>query len=615
MNQSSKNALVWVAIFIFLIFSSKYLETKGKEEKVIKYSEFREYVLTNRVQELKIGSDEIKGKIIEGSQGGTFNFKTKQVPDDNSLVPLLVEKKIKFEGNLRGEDPWYVWVLVNILLPLLFFVGIWFFMIKGVAGGGKAFSFGRSRAKLNEDPNNKVTFADVAGIDEVKHELETIVMFLKDPKKFSKLGGRIPKGVLLAGGPGTGKTLLARAIAGEASVPFFSISGSDFVELFVGVGAARVRDMFAQAKRSSPCIIFIDEIDAVGRRRGAGYGGGHDEREQTLNQLLVEMDGFTSNEGIILIAATNMPDVLDPALLRPGRFDRTIYVPLPDIKGRIEILKVHVQKLPAMSEDVSLETIARGTPGFSGAELENLVNEAALTASIAEDEQVRRKHFEIARDKIMMGSERRSLALSEEEKRTTAYHEAGHALIAKKVPNADPIHKATIVPRSVALGLVQQLPEGDKYTHSKDYLLDRICVAYGGRVAEEIIFNQITTGASSDIEQITNIVTKMVCEWGMSDRAGLIKYTKSDTGPFYGKEFSGTRSYSEETSAIIDEEIREIVDHQYNRAKEILTAEIQALHALAEALLREETLDGDRINEILAQGVYVPREQEGKLVN
>ena len=465
-------------------------------------------------------------------------------------------------------------------------------------GAGKGMSFGKSRAKLLTENQNKVTFEDVAGIDEARAELEEIIEFLKDPKRFSKLGGRIPKGVLLVGSPGTGKTLLARAIAGEAGVPFFSISGSDFVEMFVGVGASRVRDLFIQGKKNAPCIIFIDEIDAVGRHRGAGMGGGHDEREQTLNQLLVEMDGFESNEGVILIAATNRPDVLDPALLRPGRFDRQVVVPRPDINGRLGILKVHTKKIP-LADDINLEVIARGTPGFSGADLEILVNEAALYAARQNKDKVENSDFEFAKDKVMMGAERRSMVLTDKEKETTAYHESGHTLVAKKLKNADPVHKLTIVPRGMALGITQQLPEKDKHTYSKDYWLDELAVFMGGRAAEEIIFNDFNTGASSDIERATNVARDMVCKWGMSEKLGPINYSSKDEHVFLGKEFGKAREYSEATQIEIDAEVKKIIDNSYQTAKKIILENIDALKELTRRVLEKETLDADEIDEIV----------------
>jgi cell division protease FtsH len=478
-------------------------------------------------------------------------------------------------------------------------IGVWiFFMRQMQGGGGKAMSFGKSRAKLLTENQHRVTFKDVAGIDEAKDEVEEIIDFLKDPKKFTRLGGRIPKGVLLVGSPGTGKTLLAKAIAGEAGVPFFSISGSDFVEMFVGVGASRVRDLFVQGKKNAPCIIFIDEIDAVGRHRGAGLGGGHDEREQTLNQLLVEMDGFESNEGVIIIAATNRPDVLDPALLRPGRFDRNVLVPKPDIKGREEILKVHALKTP-LAEDVSMEIIARGTPGFSGADLSNLVNEAALLAARRGKERIEKAEFDDAKDKLLMGSERRSMIISESEKRNTAYHEAGHTLVARLIPGTDPIHKVSIIPRGMALGLTQQLPIDERHTYSKEYLVNNISVLMGGRAAEELILNHMTTGAGNDIERATEIARKMVCEWGMSEKLGPLTFGKKEEHIFLGKEMAQRRDFSEETAVDIDNEIKSIVMGNYTRARKLIGSKIGALHRLATALLEKEALDSVEIDRLI----------------
>ncbi|MCL4141912.1 UNVERIFIED_CONTAM: hypothetical protein GTU68_020122 [Idotea baltica] len=495
---------------------------------------------------------------------------------------------------------------------MIILIGIWIFFMRQMQGGaGKGMSFGKSRAKLLTESQQKVTFEDVAGIDEARAELEEIIDFLREPKKFTRLGGRIPKGLLLVGSPGTGKTLLAKAIAGEAGVPFFSISGSDFVEMFVGVGASRVRDLFIQGKKNAPCIIFIDEIDAVGRHRGAGVGGGHDEREQTLNQLLVEMDGFESNEGVILIAATNRPDVLDPALLRPGRFDRRVMVPTPDAKGREGILKVHSRNSP-LADDVDLALIARGTPGFSGAELEILVNEAALFAARKGAEKITNKDLEFAKDKVMMGAERRSLILTDKEKETTAYHEAGHALVAKLLPNADPVHKLTIVPRGMALGLMQQLPEHDKHTYSKSYWMDQLAVFFGGRVAEELIFDEMNTGASSDIERATAIARRMVCEWGMSDKLGAIHYsTKKDDSVFLGRDMSTPREYSDQTQIEIDHEVKRILDGQKTLAEKLLSENIEKLHSLAKAVIEEETLDAARIENL--DGHKLPDEIEFKI--
>jgi cell division protease FtsH len=477
-------------------------------------------------------------------------------------------------------------------------------------GAGKGMSFGKSRAKLLTESQQKVTFADVAGIDEARSELEEIIEFLKDPKKFTRLGGRIPKGVLLVGSPGTGKTLLAKAIAGEAGVPFFSISGSDFVEMFVGVGASRVRDLFIQGKKNAPCIIFIDEIDAVGRHRGAGMGGGHDEREQTLNQLLVEMDGFESNEGVILIAATNRPDVLDPALMRPGRFDRRVVVSRPDLNGRLGILKVHTKKVP-LADDVDLNVVARGTPGFSGADLEILVNEAALYAARHNKSLVDRSDFEYAKDKVMMGAERRSMLLSEKEKLTTAYHESGHALVAKKLAHADPVHKLTIVPRGMALGLMQQLPENDRHTYSRSYWMDQLAVFFGGRVAEELVFQEMNTGASSDIQRATDIARRMVCEWGMSDKLGPIHYNSKEEHVFLGREIGKPREHSETVQCEIDEEVKRILSNQYEVAKKIITENLETLHALAKAVVEKETLDADDIDRILRGEGFSPGPQGG----
>jgi len=495
---------------------------------------------------------------------------------------------------------------MNLLVswfPMILLIGVWiFFMRQMQAGGGKALSFGKSKARLLSDQSAKVTFEDVAGIDEAKEELTEIIDFLKDPKKFTRLGGRIPKGVLLMGAPGTGKTLLARAIAGEAEVPFFSISGSDFVEMFVGVGASRVRDLFVQGKKHAPCIIFIDEIDAVGRHRGAGLGGGHDEREQTLNQLLVEMDGFESNEGVILISATNRPDILDPALLRPGRFDRQVVVPVPDIQGREGILKVHSRKTP-LADDVDLSVLARGTPGFSGADLENMINEAALLAAGSNKNLLEMVDFEEAKDKVLMGKARKSMIISEEEKRNTAYHEAGHTLVAKMIPETDPIHKVTIIPRGRALGLTQQLPIDEKHTYPKRYLLDNLAVLMGGRTAEELVLDEMTSGAGNDIEQATETARKMVCQWGMSEKLGPLAFGQKEEQIFLGREFAQHKDYSEQTAVLIDQEIRRLVTEAHERAKKILTENMDTLHALAQALLERETLAEKEIDVIIAGDV------------
>ncbi len=577
------------------------LDRPDRTDEKISYSTFLDHVQANEIKSATIKESSVEGEFAEGKGNPKAKGKyvTNTPPNDDQLVKLLREAKIDFKAQPKEEESWYIVILAN-WFPMLLLIGVWIFFMRQIqVGGGKALSFGKSRARLMEEGPSKVTFADVAGVEESKGELEAIVSFLKEPKKFTRLGGRIPKGILLVGPPGTGKTLLARAIAGEAGVPFFSISGSDFVEMFVGVGASRVRDLFQRAKKNSPCIIFIDEIDAVGRHRGAGLGGGHDEREQTLNQMLVEMDGFEPNEGVILIAATNRPDVLDPALLRPGRFDRTVVVPLPDIRGREAILKVHTSKV-SLAEDVNLATLSRGTPGFSGADIQNLVNEAALYAALKDSEFVRMEHFEYAKDKIIMGVERKSMILNEKERRISAVHESGHALIAKLVPHADPVHKVTIVPRGMALGLMQQLPQDEKHTYSKEYWQDRICIAFGGRAAEELEFNEITTGASADIQAATHIARKMVCEWGMSDRLGPLAYGTRDQQVFLGKDFGHQRDYSEGTANAIDEEVRGIVETQLVRARKLLNENRSKLEALASALLTDETLDGPRVEALLA---------------
>jgi len=546
------------------------------------------------VSQVTIQGDNISGVYADGKPFRTF------APRDADLIRTLREHGVEIQVKPQEESPWYMTILIS-WFPMLLLVGVWiFFMRQMQMGGGKAMSFGKSRARLLSESSKKVTFDDVAGIDEAKEELHEIVEFLKDPKKFTRLGGRIPKGVLLVGAPGTGKTLLARAIAGEAGVPFFSISGSDFVEMFVGVGASRVRDLFLQGKKNAPCLIFIDEIDAVGRHRGAGLGGGHDEREQTLNQLLVEMDGFESNEGVILIAATNRPDVLDPALLRPGRFDRQVVVPVPDIRGREGILSVHMRKKP-LAADVDNRTLAKGTPGFSGADLENLVNEAALLAARKNKDAIDMSDFEEAKDKVMMGLERKSMFLTEEQKRTTAYHEAGHALVARMLPGADPLHKVTIIPRGRALGLTQQLPQDDRHTYSRDYLVDSIAILMGGRVAEELVFNQRTTGASNDIERATQMARRMVCEWGMSEKMGPLSFGKREEQIFLGREIAQHRDYSEATAIRIDEEVRTIVEENYQRAKDILTQHTDLLNLIATALLEKETLDIRDIDKIIGE--------------
>ena len=544
------------------------------------------------VREIVIQGHHIQGKYNTGEPFRTF------APTDPALMKSLRDKNVKIAAKPEDESPWYMVLLIN-WLPMLLLIGVWiFFMRQMQVGGGKAMSFGKSRAKLLTENQQRITFSDVAGVDEAKDDLQEIIAFLKDPKKFTRLGGRIPKGCLLVGAPGTGKTLLARAIAGEAGVPFFSISGSDFVEMFVGIGASRVRDLFVQGKKKAPCIIFIDEIDAVGRHRGAGFGGGNDEREQTLNQLLVEMDGFESNEGVILIAATNRPDVLDPALLRPGRFDRHVVVPRPDIRGREGILHVHTRKVP-LSPDVDVSVLARSTPGLTGADLENVVNEAALLAARNDKEQVNMVDLELAKDKVMMGAERRSMIISDEEKRNTAYHEAGHALVAKLLPGADPIHKVTIIPRGMALGLTQQLPVDEKHTYPREYLLNNLVILFGGRVAEELVLEHTTTGAGNDIEKATELARRMVCEWGMSEKLGPMTFGKKEQEIFLGRDFTQKADYSKSTAIEIDAEIRRIIQESYHRARDLLTTNLRLLHNVAEKLLEKEVLDGSEIDAIV----------------
>ena len=539
----------------------------------------------------------VKGSVIEGVLDDGTRFRT-EGPVLEKYLDKLIEGGTIVRYEKEEEAAFWQQFLIS-WLPMIFLFAIFFFFMRQLqSGGGKAMSFGKSRAKLLSSPSKKVTFKDVAGIEEAKEEVEEIIEFLKDPKRFTSLGGRIPKGVLLMGAPGTGKTLLARAIAGEADVPFFSISGSDFVEMFVGVGASRVRDLFEQGKKNAPCIIFIDEIDAVGRHRGAGLGGGHDEREQTLNQLLVEMDGFESNEGVIMVAATNRPDVLDPALLRPGRFDRRVVVPNPDLNGRNGILKVHTGRVP-LAQSVDLSVIARGTPGFSGADLENLVNEAALQAARRGQESVEMVDFEAAKDKILLGTERRSMIISDEEKKITAYHEAGHAIVATMLENYDPVQKVTIIPRGMALGLTQTLPEEDKYNHSRSYILNTIRYAMGGRAAEELIFNEKTTGAGNDIQRASDLAHRMVCEWGMSEKLGPLAFGKREEPLFLGREITRQSNYSNEVARDIDEEVRMFIENCYQDAKKILTDNVDKLHAMAEALLEYETIDAAEVDRIM----------------
>ena len=592
MSQSSKHIALWLVLaLIFLVIFSVFSKQHGREPEIV-FSDFMSAVERGEVQEVVIQGHNIQGKYKNGERFRTF------APNDPELVKSLREKSVKIAAKPEDESPWYMVLLLN-WFPMLLLIGVWiFFMRQMQVGGGKAMSFGKSRAKLLTENQHRVTFSDVAGVDEAKDDLQEIIAFLKDPKKFTKLGGRIPKGCLLVGPPGTGKTLLARAIAGEAGVPFFSISGSDFVEMFVGVGASRVRDLFVQGKKNAPCIIFIDEIDAVGRHRGAGLGGGHDEREQTLNQLLVEMDGFEANEGVILIAATNRPDVLDPALLRPGRFDRRVVVPRPDVKGREGILQVHTRKVP-LATDVDVSVLARATPGFAGADLENLVNEAALLAARNNKEKVDMGDFELAKDKVMMGAERRSMIISDEEKRNTAYHEAGHALVAKLLPGADPIHKVTIIPRGMALGLTQQLPIDEKHTYPREYLLNNLVILFGGRVAEELVLEHMTTGAGNDIEKATDLARRMVCEWGMSEKLGPMTFGKKEEEIFLGRDFTQKVDYSENTAIEIDAEVRRIIQESYHRAKDLLKTNLRLLHKVAETLLEKEVLDGSEIDAIV----------------
>jgi len=591
-NQFSRNVALWLVLgLMFLLLFNLFNKQQAKEPEVI-FSDFVSSAEKGEVAEVTIQGHNIRGKSHTGERFKTY------APEDPELVKLLRDKGVKIAAKPEDGDPWYVVMLVQ-WFPMLLLIGVWiFFMRQMQIGGGKAMSFGKSRAKLLNENTHKVTFNDVSGIDEAKEELEEIIAFLKDPKKFTKLGGRIPKGVLLVGPPGTGKTLLARAIAGEAGVPFFSISGSDFVEMFVGVGASRVRDLFVQGKKNAPCIIFIDEIDAVGRHRGAGLGGGHDEREQTLNQLLVEMDGFETNEGVILIAATNRPDVLDPALMRPGRFDRRVVVHRPDVKGREGILRVHTRRVP-LSDDVDLSLLARGTPGFAGADLENLVNEGALLAARQGKERVAMADFEIAKDKVMMGAERKSMIMSQEERRNTAYHEAGHALVAKLLPGADPVHKVTIIPRGMALGVTMQVPLDDRHSYTKEFILNSLAIRFGGRAAEELILEHVTTGAADDLEKATDWARKMVCEWGMSDKLGPMTFGKKEEQIFLGRDFTQMQDYSEHTAVEIDTEVRRIIQESYQLAKDLLAANVDVLHKITEALLDKESLDGPEIDEII----------------
>jgi cell division protease FtsH len=590
-NATFKTVMLWMSLLV-VIFLAWHFAQIQKKETALRFSEFMARVEEGRVQDVTITGNEIKG---HGSDREPF--RTYAPVGYDKYVDALLAKKVAVTIE-RDQTPAWANMLIS-WAPFILLIGFWvFFMRQMQSGGNKALSFGKSKAKLLASQQKKVTFKDVAGVDEAKEELQEIIEFLREPQKFQKLGGRIPKGVLLMGPPGTGKTLLARAIAGEANVPFFSISGSDFVEMFVGVGASRVRDLFEQGKKNAPCIIFIDEIDAVGRHRGAGLGGGHDEREQTLNQLLVEMDGFESNDGVILIAATNRPDVLDPALLRPGRFDRRVVVSRPDVRGREGILQVHTRKIP-LHEDVDIQVLARATPGFSGADLANLVNEAALLAARRNQKFVMMADFESSKDKVLMGAERKSMIITDEEKKVTAYHEAGHALLAALLPHTDPLHKVTIIPRGMALGVTQQLPTEEKHNYTKEQLESRIAVCMGGRIAEDVTFGQISTGAQNDIEQATEMARKMVCEWGMSEALGPLTYGKKEEQIFLGKEFNRHQDYSEATALKIDAEIKRIVSEQYERAQKTLVDKRDALVRIAEALLEHEVLDAEQLKQIV----------------
>ena len=600
MNDMLKNMLVWIVIAVVIMSVFNNFIPQKESSTNLSYSEFINQVKSSQIRSVVIEAD---GKTISGTYNNGTTFLTYGL-NDPKLVDDLLSNNIEILTEPPAKPSLFLQILIQ-WFPMLLLIGVWLFFMRQMQGGGGgkggAMSFGKSKAKMMNEDENKVTFADVAGVEEAKQEVEELVEFLRDPSKFQKLGGKIPKGVLLVGSPGTGKTLLAKAIAGEAKVPFFTISGSDFVEMFVGVGASRVRDMFAQATKHAPCIIFIDEIDAVGRHRGAGVGGGHDEREQTLNQLLVEMDGFEGHEGTIVIAATNRPDVLDPALLRPGRFDRQVVVPLPDIRGREQILKVHMRKVP-VSEDVEPSIIARGTPGFSGADLANLVNEAALFAARASNSKVSMVEFEKAKDKIMMGAERKSMVMSEDEKKLTAYHESGHAIVGRLVPEHDPVHKVTIIPRGRALGVTMFLPEDDRYSNNKQRLESQICTLYGGRIAEELIFGKdmVTTGASNDIERATDIAKNMVTKWGLSEKMGPMSYSDEDGEVFLGKSVTQHKTMSDDTARDIDNEIRLLVNNSYERATKMIKDNIDKLHAMTDALMTYETIDKDQIDDIMA---------------
>jgi cell division protease FtsH len=603
-----KNLLLWAVIAVVLMTVFNNFAPRPETPNELSYSDFLEQVKSGEIASVEISPDNREIRIIKGKYSSGKEFVTKS-PGDVHLLDTLLENNVKVEAGEPQSRSFLVEILIS-WFPMLLLIGVWIFFMRQMQGGGGgrgAMSFGKSKARLLGEDQIKITFADVAGVEEAKDEVSELVEFLRDPGKFQKLGGKIPRGVLMVGSPGTGKTLLAKAIAGEAKVPFFTISGSDFVEMFVGVGASRVRDMFAQAKKHSPCIIFIDEIDAVGRHRGAGLGGGHDEREQTLNQLLVEMDGFDGNEGVIVIAATNRPDVLDPALLRPGRFDRQVTVPLPDIRGREQILKVHMRKVP-LGKDVRPDYIARGTPGFSGADLANLVNEAALFAARANKRTVDMEEFEKAKDKILMGAERKSMVMDEAEKKNTAYHEAGHAIVGRLVPDHDPVYKVTIIPRGRALGVTMFLPEEDRYSHSKQRLESQISTLFGGRIAEEITLgpDRVTTGASNDIERATELARAMVTRWGLSEKMGPLSYGEDDGEVFLGHSVTQHKSVSDDTANSIDHEIRRIIDTNYERAEKLLKENIDKLHAMAKALIKYETIDKDMIDEIMEGKVPSP---------
>jgi cell division protease FtsH len=594
LNNLFKNVAIWLVIALILMTVFNQFGAKPTTQAQVDYSQFIEEVRQGQVAKVTIEGQVLKGIRTDGRRFTTY------APSDPWLVSDLLKNGVVVEAKPEEQPSMLMSIFIS-WFPMLLLIGVWIFFMRQMQGGGRggAFSFGKSRARMLDESSNQVTFADVAGCDEAKEEVAELVEFLRDPSKFQKLGGRIPRGVLMVGSPGTGKTLLAKAIAGEAKVPFFSISGSDFVEMFVGVGAARVRDMFEQAKKHAPCIIFIDEIDAVGRQRGAGLGGGNDEREQTLNQLLVEMDGFEPNAGIIVIAATNRPDVLDPALLRPGRFDRQVVVPLPDIRGREQILLVHMRKVP-VAPDVRADIIARGTPGFSGADLANLVNEAALFAARANKRVVDMDDFERAKDKIIMGAERRSIVMPEEERRNTAYHESGHALVAKLLPKTDPVHKVTIIPRGRALGVTMQLPETDRYSMDRERILSTIAVLFGGRIAEEVFMNQMTTGAANDFQRATDLARRMVTQWGMSEELGPMVYGEEEGEIFLGRSITTHRNVSEETMRKVDAEVRRIIDEQYARARKLIEENRDKIEAMAQALLKWETIDAEQIDDIMA---------------